>query len=320
MKPVRQRRGLAALPAQPLIDTRRLLTFFHVARLGSLSAAQPVLGIAQSAISRQLQQLEAETGDRLLVRNGRGVTLTPAGDILWRHAESMLRTMSAATAELEELRRRPAAGSITIASPPTFSNVYMPEVVRRFATGHPQVRLVAYEASTGQVFDYLAAGQVDLAIVLHRAASERLTLRRLVVEPLMLIVGAGHRLAGCRVIARERLAELDMVLPVAAHGSRALIEAYCEAGGLVLEPRMRLDSLGMTKAVLRDGTFGTILPLVACAEEVARGELKAIALAPALRRTVYLASLRDRPLSPAARALAREIGQVVRARIHRGSD
>lgn len=311
----RPRSAVAEISARNILDSRRLFYFFHVARLGSFSTAEAVLGVVQSGISRQLQQLEAEVGEQLLQRTGRGVTLTPAGELLYRQAETILQEMATTVDQLEQLKRRPGAGTIAIASPPTFSSIYMPEVVQRFVTAFPDIHLVAHEASTGQVYDMLAAGQVDFAIVLHESSTTKFVLQKLVVEPLLLVTGASHPLARSKTVTREQLATLDMVLPVSSHGSRALVEAYCAEGGIQLDPRLRLDSLGMTKAALRDGRFCAILPLVACTDEVASGELVAIPLAPALKRTVYLASVRDKAQTPAMKALAREIGNVVRSKI-----
>jgi DNA-binding transcriptional LysR family regulator len=311
----RARNSIAEISTRNLIDSRRLFYFFHVARLGSLSTAEAVLGVVQSALSRQIQQLETDVGEQLLVRTGRGVNLTPAGELLYAQAETILREMASTVGLLEQAKREPGVGQVTIASPPTFSNMYMPEVVQRFVKNFPDVRLVAYEASTGQVYDYLAAGQVDLAIVLHESSSQKLVLQKLVVEPLMLIADARHPVASADVVRREQLLELDLVLPVAMHGSRALIETYCEEGGFQLDPKLRLDSLGMMKAVLRNSAYCTVLPLVACAREVAAGELVAIPLAPAIKRTVYLARLRDKPETPYVTAMAKEIASVVRAKI-----
>lgn len=311
----RAKPSFAEISARNLIDSRRLFYFFHVARLGSLSMAETFLGVVQSAISRQLQQLESELGEQLLVRTGRGVTLTPAGEVLFKQAENILQEMASTIDLLEQSKRQPGSAQITIASPPTFSNVYMPEVVQRFVKLFPDVRLVAHEASTGQVFDFLATGQVDLAIVLHESTSQKLALQKLAVEPLMLITNPSHPIAKEKSVARDALSALKMTLPAAAHGSRTLIESYFGEAGIVIDPKLRLDSLGMTKAVLRQGGYCTILPLEACSAEVQRGELVAIPLVPALKRTVYLASLRDRELTPYMKALSKEIAAVVRARI-----
>lgn len=315
-KPVpRVKSAIAGIASKNLLDSKRLFYFFHVARLGSLTTAEAVLDVAQSAISRQIQQLEAEVGEQLLQRTGRGVTLTEAGELLFRQAEAILQEMASTMEMIDQIKRRPAGGQITIASPPTFSALYMPEVVKRFVDAFPDVRMVAYEGSTGQVYDLLASGQVDLAIVLHAATSQKLALQKLSTEPLLLIVSPRHPMAKAKSVAREALASLDVVLPVGSHGSRALVEAYCEEAGIHLDPRLRLDSLNMTKAVLADGRFCAVLPHLACAGEIARGELVGIPLSPVLKRTLYLASLRDRPQTPHMKALAREIASVVRGKI-----
>lgn len=313
----RVRSAIASVVSKNVLDSKRLFYFFHVARLGSLTTAEAVLDVAQSAISRQIQQLEAEVGEQLLQRTGRGVTLTEAGKLLFRQAETILQEMASTMEMIDQIKRRPNGGQVTIASPPTFSNLYMPEVVKRFVEAFPDVRLVAYEGSTGQVYDLLASGQVDLAIVLHAATSQKLALQKLSTEPLLLIVSPRHPLAGAASVDRAALGGLDVVLPVGSHGSRLLVEAYCEEAGINLDPRLRLDSLGMTKAVLIEGRFCAVLPHLACAGEIARGELVGIPLVPQLKRTLYLASLRDRTQTPHMKALAREIANVVRSKVSR---
>ena len=59
------------------------------------------------------------------------------------------------------------AGEITIAFPPASAYIFMPDVVRLFIDQFPSVRLTAHEARTDLVYDMLASGQVDLAIVMH---------------------------------------------------------------------------------------------------------------------------------------------------------
>ena len=96
---VRDKSVITSIATKSLLDSKRLFYFYHVARLGSLTTAETVLDVAQSAISRQLQQLEAELGEQLLERTGRGVKLTEAGELLFRQATSILGEM-ASTVEL----------------------------------------------------------------------------------------------------------------------------------------------------------------------------------------------------------------------------
>ena len=84
--------------------------------MGSFSAAEAILGIAQPALSRQIQQLATDLGAKLLERNGRGVSLTQYGLILQKQALAILGEMSNALEQLETARRRPT-GQISIAAP-----------------------------------------------------------------------------------------------------------------------------------------------------------------------------------------------------------
>lgn len=287
-----------------------------MARLGSVSAAEAVLDIAQSALTRQLQQLEADLGEQLLQRNGRGMTLTPAGQILFHQAESILHDMAVTVRLIDQHKVQEHGGQITIAFPPTFANVFMPDVMRRFITLFPQVSLTGFEARTDHVYEMLASGQVDLAIVMHEATSQKIALQKLLTEQLFFVMGARHPLAGRPVMARESLLEVELILPVSSHGIGASIESYCAEVGIHPDAKLRLDSLGITKNVLRDNRFCSVLPERSCAEEIKAGELVALPLAPPLKRSMFLGRLRDRPVTAAMKVLSQEIARVVRAKTH----
>ena len=310
----RKPRGAGGEPGgRPLIDTRRLFHFFHVVRSGSLTAAEAQLDVAQSTLTRQIQQLEAEMGTRLLERTGRGVVPTEAGEILLRHAESILADMSEAVDEIARSRREPA-GQLSVAAPQMVSTLFMPEVIRRLVDRFPDLRLTVLEAATGQVHEHLAAGHVDVAVLVIAPKTHRLHLKKVGTEPLRLVVHRSHPLARAEAVAREALAELELIVPAASRGTRTLLEDYFREGGLALDPRLNVDSLVVTKALIEQGSrFCSILPERACAQELRAGSLRAIPLTPALDRSFYVARLRDRPVTPYIRALAAELEDVLKA-------
>src|SRR5579884_1033445 len=86
-----------------MLDARRLRVLYEVARHGSFSAAAESLGYTQPAISRQIALLERGTGTTLLERRPGGARLTDAGELLVRHAESILTRLKDAENELDEL-------------------------------------------------------------------------------------------------------------------------------------------------------------------------------------------------------------------------
>ena len=125
-------------------------------------------------------------------------------------------------------------------------------------------------------------------------------------------MGAQHPSAARPSIAREALLELELILPISAHGLHASIESYCADAGIRLDAQVRLDSLGITKNVLRNNRFCAILPQLSCADEIKAGELVALPLDPPLKRSMFLGRLRDRPVTAAMKALSHEIARVVR--------
>ena len=82
------------------MDLKQLEYFIRVAELGGFTRASIALDIAQPALSRQVRQLEVELGHTLLIRNGRGVTLTESGKQLLEHARGILYQVSRTREEL----------------------------------------------------------------------------------------------------------------------------------------------------------------------------------------------------------------------------
>jgi LysR family transcriptional regulator, nitrogen assimilation regulatory protein len=306
------RSDLASLATRNVIDSRRLFYFYHVARERSFIGAEAILDIAQPAISRQIQQLETDLGVQFLERNGRGgVSLTQYGDILYRRASGILEDMSATVEEIETARRRPT-GQISIAASAGIIAIYMPEIVRRFITAFPKIQLTAIQASSGEVYDHLARGQVDVAIIQHAPGTQKLSLQKLSVEPLFLIASRKHPIAKQAFVRRESLASLELVLPASLHGMRSNIEQYCREGGLDLIPQLQVDSDSLIKAVVKSGRFCGFLPKLNCDTNLDMKEYVALPLKPALSRTLYVASLRDRANQPIVTALIRQVAEVFR--------
>jgi len=87
----------------PILDSRKLLAFTALAKVGSFTLAARELFITQSAVSHAIKSLEMELECRLFDRLGRTVKLTPAGRQLLEHAHKILAEMKTARADLAEL-------------------------------------------------------------------------------------------------------------------------------------------------------------------------------------------------------------------------
>src|ERR1700722_555927 len=136
----------------------------EVARHGSFSAAADALGYTQSAVSRQVALAERAVDRSLFERHPRGVELTPAGEIVLRHASAALAELQAARVALDGLNeRRLRRGSVGAFS--TAMAALVPQALAALSVHEPQISVVLREGTSERLTDRVASGRIDLAIV-----------------------------------------------------------------------------------------------------------------------------------------------------------
>ncbi|TDC59193.1 LysR family transcriptional regulator [Actinomadura sp. GC306] len=147
-----------------MLDLERLRALHSVATYGSVSAAADVLHVTTSAVSQQLAKLERETGQKLLERNGRGVRLTDAAELLVAHAERILSLVEQAQADLEA-HRGSVVGQLTVAAFPTAVRGLVPAALRILRADHPDLRILVREEDPNQSMPLVSRGDLDMAVV-----------------------------------------------------------------------------------------------------------------------------------------------------------
>jgi len=285
-----------------VIDSRRLFLFYHVARTGSLSKAEASLFIPQPAISRHISRLEEDLGVQLLERHGRGVTLTPYGEILYRQAETILNEMSNTIEEIDLAKRQPV-GRVSISASAIVMSMFMPDIVRRFIAAYPDVEITAIQAVSGEVYNQLVSGKVDVAIVMQIPIKHKFGLQKLLEEPMVVIAAKSHAIAAQDYVKRETLTEFDVALPASPNGMRGIIDQYLKSGDIELKPHLQLDSVPLTSKILLDGRFTTIMPQSTFEHEFGTENFVGLPLKPALTRTLYAARRQEEGRSPYVDAL-----------------
>lgn len=125
-------------PRRLLPTTAALSALEAVDRLGSASAAAEALNLTQSAVSRQLQTLEAQLGQPLFVRRGRSLALTPEAAAYAADIRGALHKITQASLRLT---LNPAGGSLNLAILPTFGMRWLVPRLADFARRHPEVTI-----------------------------------------------------------------------------------------------------------------------------------------------------------------------------------
>jgi molybdate transport repressor ModE-like protein len=165
------------------VDPRRLLVFREVARAGSLAGAARALGWTQPAVSQQVRRLEQDSGAPLVVRGGRGVTLTEAGRVLLRHADAIEARLTAAEQDLASLTGTPT-GLVRIAAFPTAAAVLLPPVLAALLERAPRLDVRFTEVEPPEAEAAVRAGEADIAVVFRHALDTTPVEGDLMREPL----------------------------------------------------------------------------------------------------------------------------------------
>src|SRR6266542_6932791 len=148
-----------------MFDARLLSVFREVATRGSFSDAAVALSFTQPAISQQIARLERQLGTRLLARDARGVTLTPAGEVLLRHAEAVLEQLRQAEIEVQAVAgvERPR---LRVGAFPSAAASMMPPALAELRAAHPAADVSMRVIEAPAALDALRTGELDLAMVL----------------------------------------------------------------------------------------------------------------------------------------------------------
>ncbi|MEZ0293196.1 MAG: LysR family transcriptional regulator [Solirubrobacteraceae bacterium] len=173
-----------------MLDVTRLRVIDAVARHGSVTAAARALHYSQPSVTHHLTRLESETGAQLLQRVGRGVRLTPAGQLLADRAAEIIGRIDAAGGELSA-HVGLTAGRVRIVGFASAMGSLVPAAVATLAGRHPGLEVNLTDAHPPEAIELLRAGKVEVAIVFRYDETEPehagVRLRHLLDDPIYLL-------------------------------------------------------------------------------------------------------------------------------------
>lgn len=274
------------------MDIRELRSFLQVARAGSFSRAASELYIAQPALSRQIAKLEVEIGTPLFTRHGRGVSLTAAGARLLERAETIT-NMIAETGEAVRAGSEEERGHLAIGLPPAISLLIGVDLIRTFNERWPQVSLHIREGLSSSLQEWITDRRVDIAVLYNQPMQDDFDVQPLFSEPMVLVGPAGDTEVAKSLHIRD-LAGLPLILPGLPHTNRLLIEHAALQQSVRLRVDLEVDSVVLTKSLIKAGAGYSILAYAAVHRESAQGELLLHRIErPAISSSVAITTLRE---------------------------
>lgn len=191
------------------MDTRELLTFVTVSETLSYPKAAERLQYAPSTLFKHIQQLESELDTQLIVREGRTLRLTTAGERFLPIAQDMLSEYRAAMGLKEEKTETLTIGGCEM----NIGNSLI-DLLMRFADAHPQIRLNMMTAPNASVPEMVREGQADMGFFYSTGRKHHdLQVVRLYREPAFLVASRQNPLANAKGLHYEDLGGMEFVYP-----------------------------------------------------------------------------------------------------------
>ncbi len=310
------------------LSLRALRTVTWVERTGSLSRTAVELGMAQSAVSRHLAEVEARLGGPLFYRTGRGVTPTDLAGTAMPRVRELLAKVDALTQAAQERAGAPA-GEVTIGLVPSLAGALASALWAQIEARRLALKLRVREGYSGDIEAALAEGRIDLAVVNRYRTHGANRYRALFAAPLCLIgrpevlmpalaTSRGSHLP--QTVGLADGATLPLVLPLSPNALRSMLLDEARRAGLSLVVMMEAGSATIIKRMLRDHVCATVLPQHAVADELATGQLAAVPFTESgLRQQVVLATSSQHPFTRASKAVATMIPGVMKELMAPGS-
>jgi LysR family nitrogen assimilation transcriptional regulator len=273
------------------MDLTRLRYFAAVAGAGSFSRAAAALHLTQPSLSRQVQLLEAELGQRLLERHGRGVVTTEAGAALLAHARAIFELAERARSDMADRQQNPR-GRLTVGLPPRVAHVITADLVERFHARYPDAGITVMEDLSLRLREWLVAGRADVAVLFDPPPSPQVQLEPLVREPLVLV---SRRPLPPRLRLAE-VAQRTLVMPSAPHALRRILEEHAAPRGHALQVLAEVDSVQTVINLVARGVADSVVPAGVPRQAGKAGDLHVAAIhAPVIRNRLVLALPAARP-------------------------
>ena len=239
-----------------LIDLR---LYLHVLDTGNITAGAARSHLSLAAASARIRTMEAALGVECLERGRRGVTPTPAGKALARHARLMLQQAEHLQQDLAEYANG-VKGQVRLLCNTTALSEYLPELLADFLRDHPNLDIDLQELPSLRITQALRQGTADLGIISDAVDTHGLQTLPFRDDPLLLIMPLDHPLATGTASFIDSL-QHDYV-SLAAHSALAVyLDEQALHAGFRLQTRIRVEGFdGVMRMVARGAGLGMVAP------------------------------------------------------------
>ncbi|HET8575456.1 MAG TPA: LysR family transcriptional regulator, partial [Methylomirabilota bacterium] len=294
------------------MNLHHLRIFYTVAQRRSITAAAGDLLLSQPAVSLQIKALEKELGLALFQRGGSRLSLTQAGEVLYRSAVSILHAKDEAERAITELRDG-TKGRIILGAGTTGGMYVLPRIVQAYKALWPDTEILFHVGTTDQILEKLLQNVLDMGLVGGPVEDRRFVVEPVCSDELVLIAAPSHPIVA---LGRVTLGDLDgvpFIVPETGSRTRLLVERKLREAGVPLRIAMQLPGTEGVKRAVEAGLGVGMVSRYSVESECQTGVLRPVPL-QGWRLTrpmnlVYRAQKYFSPVGERFREFAKSYGQ-----------
>lgn len=280
------------------MEFRQIQYFIEVAKREHVTEAANAMHVAQSAVSRQIFNLEQELGVELFIREGRNVKLTPIGRVFLEHMKEAMHVIDSAKREVEEFLD-PKKGTIRIGYPSSMANYTLPTVISAFRDEYPLVKFKLIQGTYHYLIDAVVSGEIDIAVLGPVPREEKkIKSEVLFQEKLVALLPSNHPLANNRTITLSDLRQDQFVLFPTGFILRDIVTNACKQNGFQPEVAFEGQDIDAIKGLVSAGLGVTLIPEITLIDSQPRSTVKVRVTEPEVTRSVGVIIPKDRELLP----------------------
>ncbi len=254
------------------MELRNLITFIHVAELGSFTKAAEILGYSQSTVSFQIKQLEDELNCLLFERINHTITLTERGHELVSYSHQIRTLTDELKESLEEDKE--SRGHIHIVTPDSVCEEMINRNYIDFHEKYPSISVKFTTADTTVMFDMLDHNEADVIITLdsHSYHKDYVIAKE---QPLSMhfVANSKSRFAGVKELSIQDIINEPFVLTECGQGYRKVFDKELAKKSLEITPILEIGRTDMITSLITQGDMISFLPDFVTKEMVDSGKL-----------------------------------------------
>ena len=291
------------------MEMHQLRYFVAVARSGNFSRAAEQCHVSQPSLSQQIQKLENELGERLFDRMKREAKLTAHGEAFLPRAVKILEEVDAAKREANDAKQL-LQGTLTVGVLPTIAPYLLPRVLATFARRYPGVGIVVQEDTTERLLKLALAYEIDLALASEPIRDQRLAVRELFSEELLLALPPGHPLARSRAVKQSDLGGECLIVMKEGHCLGDQVLGFCDRRDVKPQISFRSAQLETVQALVCAGLGISLIPAMAARSKRGTVPKYRSFQSPRPQRKIIALWPKQRPLSRAASEFLNGVGSL----------